>query len=109
MISNWQKKLRQVFSEMQGGSRPVALSAPILREIVNAPSSEELARYAFELSTEGSIKVRYRVISPDTKNTVAEYGYFYDIPARIYDENSDAYFNVQPSRDVEIVYTAQRG
>lgn len=105
MKSNWQSRLRKVFLEMKAGSRPRSLSIPALKEIVNAPNSEELARYALTLADRGKIRVQYRVLSPDTKSPIAEYSHFYQIPKQVFDETSDTYVSVKPSRDVEIVYS----
>lgn len=105
MSAKWQDNLQEVFLEMRSGSRPNALSVPVLKEIVRAPNSEELARYALKLAESGKIRILYRVISPDTKNPIAEFGHLYQIPTRIFDETSDAFISVRPSRDVEIVYS----
>lgn len=105
----WHSKLKRVFKEMRNGSRPKSLSVPALKAIVGAPTSEDLASYVVELVDSGQIRVLYRVISPDTKATVAEYGFLYEVPPRIFDDSNDTYFHVKPSRDVEIVYSVSEG
>lgn len=109
MRKRWHSKLKKVFAEMRNGTRPTALSVPTLREIVDAPTVEALANYVVELVDNGQVHVLYRVTSPDTKITLAEFGRLYEVPSRVFDESSDSYFRVNPSRDVEIVYSVSEG
>lgn len=105
MNAEWQNTLIRVINEMKSGKRPKSLSVPVLRTIVHAPSSEELAQYAVRLAANQELKIQYRILSPDTKNTIAEYDHLYEVPKRIFDEDSDSYVSVVPSRDIEIVYS----
>jgi hypothetical protein len=105
----WQNKLKRVFVEMRDGRRPKSLSVPILKEIVGAPSTVDLVNYVVEFVENGQVRVLYRVNSPETKTSVAEFGLLYEVPPRVFDESSDSYFNVKPSRDVEIVYSVSEG
>ncbi|MCG3268221.1 hypothetical protein [Yoonia sp. I 8.24] len=105
MKLGWKNRLRKVVLEMKNGSRPESLTVPALREIVNAPSFEELSKYAAQLISNGEIEIHYRVKSPDTKVTIAEFGHLYQIPTRVFDDSSDSYVTVNPVRDVEVIYS----
>ena len=105
MINDWRTNLKKVVREMKDGSRPNELSVPVLREIVRAPSSEVLARFALKLVNKGQIEVHYRVVSSETKTTIGMYDHLYDVPKRVFDESSDTYQTIVPSRDVEVVYS----
>ncbi|AUQ48375.1 hypothetical protein PhaeoP83_00051 [Phaeobacter inhibens] len=101
----WQRKLMRVLSDMRNGTRPKSLSVPTIMEIVGAPNTEDLASYVGKLVESGQVRVLYRVNSPETKNTVAEFNLLYEVPSRVFDDTNDTYFRVKPSRDVEIVYS----
>jgi hypothetical protein len=108
MNLGWKHNLRKVLLEMRNGSRPESLSVPVIKEIVNAPSFEELSKYAAKLLSSGEIEIHYRVLSPDTKNTIAEFGYLYQVPPQVFDESSDSYFKINPIKDVEIIYSVTK-
>lgn len=108
MNLGWKHKLKNVILEMRNGSRPKSLSVPVIKEIVNAPSFEELSKYAAMLMNSGEIEIHYRVLSPDTKNPIAEFGYLYQVPPRVFDESSDSYFKINLIKDIEIVYSVSR-
>lgn len=108
MNLGWKHRLRKVILEMKNGSRPKSLTVPVLKEMVNAPSFEELSKYAAELIINGEIEIHYRVVSPDTKVTIAEFGYLYQVPSRVFDETSDSYFTINPVKDIEVFYSVTK-
>lgn len=90
---------------MKRGDRPPSVSVPVLSNLSGAPSIEDLAYYAAQLANEGKLEVHYRVLSPETKVFLGKFDHMYEIPSRIFDESTDTYQKVIPSRDVEIIYS----
>jgi hypothetical protein len=104
---DWQVKLDDVVDELarsntQPGRKEFDLNR--IRRLVGPPSPEELA---FELTrrvVRGELSATYRVLSPDTRSSIAEYDKLSDVPKEVYDETMDRRVNVEPYRDVELVY-----
>jgi hypothetical protein len=105
---DWQVKLDDVVEELarsntQPGRKEFDLNR--IRRLVGPPSQEELA---FELTRRvmsGELSAIYRVLSPDTRSSIAEYDKLSDVPTEVYDETMDRRVHVEPYRDVELVYS----
>jgi hypothetical protein len=103
---NWKQRLTDLLEQMHSGriGKEMTLSH-IFRE-VGAPSQEELALELLRMQQSGDLVVRYKVLSPETREGLEEYERLKDIPSDMYDESTDRRFRVVPSRDLEIVYRA---
>ena len=75
-----------------------------LYALVNPPSEFDLASAIHARIHSGELKVSYRVRSPETGAGLGEYSDIADVPHEIRDPTSDLTFEVQPARDIEVVY-----
>lgn len=108
--SDWMNELDRVVGELvqsttQSPRREYDINR--IRRRVGPPDAEALALELSKRVIGGQLSAVYRVISPETKNGIAEFKRFSDIPDEIYDETSDRTIPVEPYRDVELIYRGQ--
>jgi hypothetical protein len=107
---DWKIELDQVVGELvQSTTQSLRREYDInrIRRRVGAPDAEALALELSRRVIGGQLSAVYRVISPETKNGIAEFKRFSDIPEEIYDETSDRTVHIEPYRDVELIYRGQ--
>lgn len=108
--SDWKSELDRVVGELvQSNSQTPRREYDInrIRRRVEPPDAEALALELSRRVIGGQLSAVYRVISPETKNGIAEFKRFSDIPDEIYDETSDRTLQIEPYRDVELIYRGQ--
>lgn len=108
--SDWKSELDQVVGELvQSTAQSLSREYDInrIRRRVGAPDAEALALELSRRVIGGQLSAVYRVISPETKNGIAEFKRFSDIPEEIYDETSNRTVHIEPYRDVELIYRGQ--
>jgi hypothetical protein len=109
--AKWMKELDNVVDELvQSAGQTPRREYDInrIRRRVDPPSVEALALELTRHVANGELTTIYRVISPETKNGIAEFSDFNQIPDVLYDESSDREFDVKPYRDVELIYRGLR-
>ena len=75
---------------------------------MNAPSDRAFSDAIFDLVSNGSLKVVYRVVSPTTHASIATFKSPLDVPETLLDESTGNFIDVDKFHDVEAVYVSER-
>lgn len=100
----WEQRLDAEILKLQQSASYRELTLNRLKDLVSPPSELALVRALAENVSDGRLRVRYRVVSPETKASIATFESPVDVPETIFDDSTGEEFQVDPFRNVESVY-----
>ncbi len=108
MVNRWRTALDRIVSDIEHSRDGQEYDLNRIMRSVDAPNQEVLAAELTKKVQLGILKAVYRVLSPETRSGIAEYDDFLEIPEELFDNTTDNMVKVQPGRDLEIIYRANR-
>lgn len=106
--TDWRKTLDAIVASLNELGSRNEYEFGRLRSAVGPVDSAKLRDELARLVSTGRIVPRYRVRSEVTGAGLHDYSSIMDIPNRVYDETVGRYQQVDPTRDIEIIYTGAR-
>lgn len=106
-FAGWEERLQLLVSELNASGNYKEFTLKRLQERVYPPSEQRLIKALVEHVGNGRLRVRYRVISPETKASIGSFDSPFLVPKTMIDESTGETISVDIGRNVEAVYTGE--
>ena len=106
--TDWRESLSSIVASLGTGNPRAEYPFARIVSMVGPVDRKELQRELERLVSAGKLTPRYRVRSNLTGSGINDYNSILDIPNKVFDDTASRYQQVDPTKDIEIVYTKGR-
>lgn len=105
--ADWEDRLDLEVGKLHNAQTYRELTLNRLKDLVGAPNEAELLRALAKRVYEGELDVVYRVVSPQTKASLATFTSPLDVPDSMLDESTGEVIDIDRYRNVEAVLVSE--